>query len=510
MTDPIKFSIIGVVSLAAACASLDVEPIKPGPQSGLKYDLPMTQFQIDISRRATACLSKDGKNDLTPGGRLIIGNEAKVKAITVSDPDRIYAIYPDSLSTVLNKASLSVEYHSGTRRLKSINATVEDQAGPAIISAIKTAAGLGSLPAGTGSFSQMKCKSGLEKEIKKARDQKLKMKQATRELEAANLKVTNLKAQIASNASPDLLENLTKALIEQKAKASVLVGEQKKYADLSEPSVIKHSQITWPVNADEFEFEKAEKPKGEKDPEKTETPEGEKNPEKTETPEGEKDPEKTETPESKHKFNLTREQLKKLLGNVSLSESDLADINDKLALAIFIVNQEKYARKVSDNSKPITVTPTEEPSTTNGVFYREPAKGRLIIKPKTGSSNKIVHNKVYEISQLGFVDVIPIRSKIFESVEFSAEFDKKGRLVKSGYKQTSAPVTSATPIAETLGGLKRARQAQRDADLAAEIARLENEKKLQELKDPPDPGEVDLVDTIISELEAEKALNAIE
>jgi len=469
---PLLFS--GVV-LAGCASTLKVESIanSKGPQSGFKYELPMTQFEIEISRRAVSC--KPVKYIDGTELELVLANEVKVKPGSTSDPERIYSIDPSSPGNWFSKTAFSIEYHSGSRRIKTINGSVEDKTSDAVVTIIKTVAGLGTLPSGTpgtgaGESSpqkkKLKCKPGLEQQIAAVKGKSLAVKTATERLTKKNAEITAIKveqAKLLPAISSAVDNRLAAALRQQEMRAEDLRVKQAEYAVAAAPVTVTQKKFTWPKNANEFNYP------------------------------GEAVPEESD--------------MEKLTGNKKMTASQ----RSLLKLDIFIANAEPYAREVSktntdDVLQPLAVIKEVE-LPTPGIYYRDPAQGMLVIRPKNQNQKKVIHNKVYPISQLGFIDSLPVRAAPFESIEFSAEFAKDGRLTKGGYNRTAAPGTGAIPVAETIAGLKRARQVQADADLAAQIARLENEKKLKELLDPQDDsGDVSLLEEELILLSAEQAL----
>lgn len=453
-----KLLCVTAPALLIGCAStLDVQPItNPGSQSGFKYELPLTQFKIGITRRAVACKDNNPTvtNKYVDDGNLILTNEATVVVLSSSDPNRRYVIDPRSLSHFFNKAGFSIEYHGGTRRIKTVNATVEDQAGSALTSVIKTAAGLGGLPAAAGGFNQLKCNSGLAKKIQTADRAHQKVKTDAANLISQNAIIKKIKAAqtaVLPNSSNQLNDQLNNSLTHQAALIDVLRASQAAYALASKPVIIKQTTFTWPTTGDDFEYGKSLVP--------------------------------------------SLQQMKTLANIAQLNDRQKLD----LALSIFITNESvgDYARiikkyKKLSTGKYVAVGPNEDgihmatlpasdPSN-SGIYYREPANGRLVIQATIAKKVKKAHNKVYPISQLGFIDILPVSARAFESLEFSAEFAKDGRLVKAGYKDTSVPASTVLPVIETLVGLKRAKQAQEDSDLAAEATRLENRIKVLDLE----------------------------
>lgn len=477
--------VIGAVSLSG-CASLKVKTIDNPTtgQTGLKYELPLTQFQIDISRRVVACRDiqvprqdANGNDILDPTGQkimetkqqLIFSTEAVVKPRVVSDTSQAYVIDHRSLSTWFNRAAFSVEYHTGTRNLKSINASVEDLSGPALITAFKTAAGLGSLPGATGGEQVLECKAEIKGKVKLASDQLEIVKRKTDELKSKTREVARLKVAVVKNASPNALNDLTEAIDEEAALSAELSAETKLYAELSKPVTIKHKTIFWPTTGNQFTYDKAD----DLIPTVAQLAQVATNiPEVLE-----------QDPEDDNKPPIPTGALK-------------PTIQDRFRVEIKIENESNtpFARPIVSG-----VTAGVKRPNKAGIYYREPETGRL--KIVSTEPKKTIHSKSYPISQLGFVDVLPISTQWFESAEFSAEFDTFGRLTKVGYKQTATPSAMVGSLVETAAGVNRAKADQDNADLAREITRLEAEQKLEELKSTPD-------EDVVQTLEEQVVINA--
>jgi len=138
LTVPTSIATISAILLSSCATSLNVKPVKPGPQSGLVYALPMTQFKIDITRQVASCDNKDMKVKTT----------FKTEKTSIEDAENIYVIEPETLSHFFNTASSSIEFHEGTRQIKSFNSDVTDAAAPALGSLIKSAISIATLGAG--------------------------------------------------------------------------------------------------------------------------------------------------------------------------------------------------------------------------------------------------------------------------------------------------------------------------------------------------------------------------
>ena len=145
-----KFSIattmlVSCSTLIGACASLEVHPIERVNRAGIPYYLPLTQFDISVERRVATCAA-DG---------IQIATNVSAVTRTSDDPANGYSIDPQSLSHFFNASSMKVVFHEGTRQLKTINASVEDKAGPAIVASAKILASVASIVLTSGA-------SGLE------------------------------------------------------------------------------------------------------------------------------------------------------------------------------------------------------------------------------------------------------------------------------------------------------------------------------------------------------------
>ncbi len=136
--------------LCACTTTLDVEPYDPktSARTDIVYALPMRQYEITVTRQIESCIGKDS------GEQISIATSVDLKPGLVEDPDFTFAVDPTSLSNWVNTASFKVEFHPGTRFLKTVNASAKDEAGPALASLIKGAAGLIGIATGTAASAE--------------------------------------------------------------------------------------------------------------------------------------------------------------------------------------------------------------------------------------------------------------------------------------------------------------------------------------------------------------------
>lgn len=420
--------------------------------TGFRYALPLTQFKINVVRRAVGCTSVDDTADFTDSdnlyksnGKLVLSTEVSVEPTTIDDMDSVFIIRPRSISSFFNKAGFSIEYHSGTRRLKTVNASVEDKSGPALISAIKTVVGLGTLATGTaGSSSPLLCKDGLHDDIELANGAGLSVASIASRLKVTNAEIKRIKleqAKLLPSVSPVLSGDLLSQLQIQASQVEALRIAQAKYTELSKKTTIQHAELRWPTHSSDVRLA--------------------------------------------DQFVPTSAQLLTLSSTYDIGSTAKSRLGIDVSLTP-ICGQitHRLIESINDCNNPGAKIPKKDPDAiakVKGIYYREPAIGRLILTsvdqvfPST--TKKTLHNKEYPVAQLGFTDSLPVAAQPFESIEFQVEFAKDGRLVKGGYKDSAAPATSFMPVVETIASLERAKQAQEDAELAADVARVENEVK---------------------------------
>lgn len=120
----------GALCALGACTTTSFELAKVDlgasrTAQGVPYDLPMTQYEIEITRRI-----KDCTNNLTGV------TKAEIKAVrVVADPAHMYAVDPTRLTNWMKTSDFKVEYYP-SGGVRAVNASVEDQAGPVIANVV--------------------------------------------------------------------------------------------------------------------------------------------------------------------------------------------------------------------------------------------------------------------------------------------------------------------------------------------------------------------------------------
>lgn len=443
-----SFASISGCSSTLKVSALDTK--NPSAQSAIKYALPLTQFEITVVRRVTECKGANIGGGVP--GDLTIANEVSVERKLTNDPKGYFLVDPRSHSTYFNQAGFAIEFHSGTKFIKTVNASSTDQLGPTLVTVIKAVAGLGAIASGAGAGPNapppppLKCTLSTAQKVKDASDQLNVVRAKTNELKQKTLEVKQLKerqAKLLPSKDPILDANLVRALGVQDALITTLKAEAAKLEVLSK-DITHKKKLVWPTHGDEFL--------------------------------------RVDQNDDEVPIKLPPAVLQTWSNVAAVTPG----IERRLNIYVRLVPaQGAYSRTVA---QPIQ-TAEDTRSKTMGIYYREPAPGRLILetRPQVGGAAEEIFNKPFEISQLGFVDSLPVTAEPFESIEFSAEFSKDGRLLKAGYKDTAAAISSITPVLDTLAGLESARKAKELAEKQARQASLEADVKILDAQAAADP-----------------------
>lgn len=453
-------------------ANLKVANYANGPQTGLVYALPMAQFEVKIQRRISECNASNMK----------VVTKFEVTKKLVEDPEHLYVIDPKSLSTFFNSSSVEVKYHEDSRILKSLNATVEDKAAPAIVSAIKVAGTALGVPAPAGGRA-VTCNTanGIPKKVSYANAQLKALKAQTVALEAQSVKLAELVAQhkIAYPGSDPLSDPTILAAHQKLVSMKQTIGSQRAVVTAAlKPISHTTEAISWPMNGNDLGRSKA--------------------------------------------HGLPQKVLDEWVGRVS------AGPNQKRAFEVF------FSLKSDSQSIGRQGTKDEKiKADGSGLFYRNPIKGSLTFEthkdPKipigsAGHEFKTLDRHRDTIPQLGFVDKFQVSTGAFESAEFAIEFSKNGYLTQAGYKSKSAPSEALSSVGDALAtqlaALEKINDEKEQSALDAEKKRLETQVAIEEAQNklnPPSPTEsqetidmlnsdVELLKARLAEVEAEKRI----
>lgn len=459
------FAGASLISMSACSTSLAVKPVEQGPQSGVVYALPMTQFKIDIVRQVASC----------DGGNMKVKNTFNVEKVSIEDPDNIFVIKPDSLSHFLNTASTEIKFHEGSRRIKSFNSAVVENTGPTIGAIIKGAVGLMTVPSPFG-FAEdpITCwdEGGIKKKVEAAIEQEKVVKQTTKDINAQMLLVAKLTAEktaLLPGSTTAMDAKLAAAVAHLKSLKDRSTEEEKAFTELLKPITFKQS-LVWPKSG--------------------------------------------KTLARQEPIRIPVAALEKWVGPDSAGEPQIEALDIYLSLAA----DSGTARQAGQPMR------TDK----NGLYYRTPAQGALVFTGTKlvdeARQAAVLHRHKDTIAQLGYVNSLSIDAGPFESIEFSAEFDNDGGLVSAGYKETASPSAAVSSLIDTAveqyrtAGTYRAGREQ--AKLDAELKALQSELAIKEANEKLTPAETSeeaqalealtdettLLNAQIARLEAEKKL----
>jgi hypothetical protein len=435
----------------------------------------MTQFEITVTRRVASC-----DNDV-----MEVATEFEVKKKNTEDPSNTFVIDPTSLSHLLNKASTDIQFHEGTRYLKSINASVVDNVGPAVTSIAKAVAGIATLPitpGGGAAASLMACLQDNDpaKDIATllglANAQKLAVENLTRQINEQMLLVSRIVAEQTAKLpgrEPELDANVAAAVSHLKALRELSEQEEKRLVELLKPITFVQ-KATWPLSGTEFS--------------------------------------------RKEPIRMPVEELEKWIGVGS------GGPNQQRALDVGVSLE-------ADTT--VNVHLLQADDETPGIYYRAPRLGNLVftryVQQADGSARPEVMKRLPEvIAQLGYVNSLVIEARPFESMEYSAKFDANGGLVSAGYVATASASAAVTAMLEGVlteyRTVATSEAGAAQAELDAELKRLKTEidiKTANAALNPPATteeakalaalnAETTMLNAQIARIEAEKKLAALQ
>lgn len=426
-------SVCAAIALSGCTSNLAVKKIDIGSTAqGYPYQLRYTQFEIALAWRVTAC-----KVDEPNGLKMKIS--ADITAKTPLDPDQLYSIDPASLQGPFRATEFSMEWYED-RGTKSVNSTVDDQTGPAIINVltgIGKLAGAGLLPAGGSSkcsddvLAALKAINGVKDAAGNVvvEGQDSITKKAVKAVEEQTAVLTRLTARAAAlgaTVDDQTRNDMGNAQRLLEALKNVLTLEQGKLKSLLE-DVTDTRTITWPGDGLTFE--------------------------------------------SKEPIRPSAKAMEKWSMN---STSTGADIYLRLIPKDGQQLPSEAAAVGPDGSTP---TPDPDPSFA-GLPYREPRAMRLYIcspAPCAGTSAELEVSKDLvktadaQVFQGGTTFYLPFKGRTFASIKNSAGFAQSGVLTTAGSNQ---PRGAGSGAAETFKGAAEQVAAIKVADRTAETARL--------------------------------------
>lgn len=447
----------GIAILTGCSTKLDTKPASTTPTTDLIYALPIRQFDITVTRQLVSCGDQPGED-----GEMKIATEIAFEPLWGEDTDYLYAVDPTSLSEVFSSASFEVAFHPDTRFLKTINATVKDEIGPATVSVLKGAAGILGLTMGTGAGGApyLSCKDAAKKKLDSYRQAKQELEDATARLQDATQSLALRAAviqRLASASEADQAINAATQAAEAVRDAEQLLEAKLKIFNAAKASITLKDKQTWPKS--------------------------------------------------------TRDSNGQIVSSISGAQLDawLRDSSDSFSASQAAPLFDVYAeiRRGTSSVEPASFI-VGSVSETSSIKYRQPERGVLVFKTLSNQGrNKWIdcfsnstreevqskcrtfqipdsvaktHDDVFP--QLGTVNAVMVRARTFESVSITATFTETGALSGAGYKQSAAPAVAAASLFEQSVAQAVAFEAAREGKVAskraAEVARLTDLVKIEE------------------------------
>ncbi|HEX8443450.1 MAG TPA: hypothetical protein VF631_07370 [Allosphingosinicella sp.] len=413
-----------LMALPGCTRTLDVTGITPsGSRTGIGYVLPFTQYEVTATWRLDQCYTETE----VPGqpGKLTKANippkiAMKVEAAQGSaDDGRLaFMVNPQDLQSPTSITTFSAKWHDGRNLFSTIGASVEDRSAQIVGNVVKTAVKVlplamgmppGLLPPGSSAPTcTEKAAADLEaakaaKGLLEARTQDLE--RATAAYKATSERITALGASVGESAKTELdeaLKALGVAKRRQDAATEALTEAVK--------SITYTRKFRWPQNGDTFSREP--------------------------------------------------EPLPKEVWQRWVSGADDKYITRPVYLQIERIGTFGRRPPRTNLTRPRNLAGSDErisplpesagdqsyrlpPAEARGLRYRMPAAGRLVAcwRSPCGSEDPegVIASFDGPVVQLGYVNVLPFRSRAFGSNSFAAEFALDGSLKSVGYEQKAAP-----------------------------------------------------------------------
>ncbi|MEH3036268.1 MAG: hypothetical protein PGN23_07245 [Sphingomonas adhaesiva] len=422
-------SATAALALASCTGTLVSTPLTPeGQREGVGYSLPFTQWATTVTWRLGYC--PDPANPTANNGadaQVLV----KVDALagTADDGTLAFIIDPRLLQTPTSVTSFGVKYYEGTNNLQSINASVEDRSAQVVANLVRTATKVIPLLAGAGAppspspTATIFCSADSAKALAAAKAAKGNLDAANTAVEAAAETLTAANARIAAlgsavtDAARTDLDRAYTALAQAKSRQTDLAAALE--SALAKVSIVR--KLEWPTSSAEFSGAPL-------------------------LPDAAAfakwfDPASAPRPRPVY-FQIERR------GTFGRAPSR-ADM--------------RTGGPAPDPANPVKIQPGDAayrlPDTSSpGLHYRMMARGRLVVCSNspcgTADPTSVIASFDGPVAQLGFVNVLPFRSRAFGTTSFTAELAPDGSLESYGTEQKSAPLEGATgALADTATNL---------------------------------------------------------
>ncbi len=499
-----------LATLVSGCTgTMTSAPMTPaGPRVGIGYVLPYTNWSVTVAWRLDYC--PDRANPTANNGK-DAALAVKVDAVAGSADDGAlqFLINPQDLQTPTSITTFGAKWHDGRNVLSSINASVEDRTGQVIGNIVKTAVKIIPLAAGmpapgapvtqgaTPSATRF-CLPAAAAALEEAEMATALVVTRQGELKTRTVTLMALSRKVAAMGSA--IDDATKTALAVALDDVVRATRNSTAAEeaLSEAleAISYTRELTWPSGGDVFSSGPI-----------------------TVDPNRISSWVQLDSPDD---VPLREVYLQIERAGSFGREPSRADMRPR----------EPGTTLAADRSNPIRtnagVASYRLPdATSKGLRYRMSALGTLVACSRSPCGSEDRAGRIAEfagpVAQLGYVNVLPFKSRAFGSNSFTAEFGVDGSLRSVGYEQKSAPAEGATAAvadaANQLSGVldPTARLQAGTAHLVALKSRRDALEALREPKDDPIATETSalgaeraLLDARLARLQAEIALEQLQ
>ena len=492
----LHFTLATATFLAGCTATLESRPLSPSAaREGIGYVLPFTQWAITSTWRLDYC--PDRKNPEANSGKDAT-LAVKVEAIARSEDDGglAFVINPQDLQTLTSITTFNTKWHDGRNLISSINASVEDRTGQIVGNLAKTVVkiipltGIPNAPGGQGTprSATIFCSDDAAKALDSAQTAKASLQARQGILKTANAALAAISRKAA--AMGDSVDESTKQALSAAFDAVVKATREQSVAEEVLADSVKEISfsriVAWPQDGDVFSGGPLR------------------------------------MDEKKFAAWLTpSSELPMIFFQVERTGSF-----GRATARLDLRPSDVLRRLPVDSDNPTLASPGSDPyqipdTSSKGLRYRMPARGVLVVCWRSPCSAQDYAGRVaaFEgpVAQLGYVNVLPFRSRAFGSNAFTAEINIDGSLKSVGYEQKAAPAevaTGAIADATTQVAAVLDPTARLQAGNAYLKALKERRAALEALKDDPIADETSILDSetalLNAELERLKAEIALE
>jgi hypothetical protein len=397
---------LGGCTTSLAVHRLDPQaPVREGApaRTGIGYALPFTQFKVTETWQVASC---------TPGNvSLSVRAEAEIEQ--ADDTLHQYLIDPESLQTLLTRSEFNAAFHDGSNMLKSVNATIEDRTAAVIGNVVRTVVSLAPVIAGAPlaldeadnrNRTPPACTGTARDALDEAKLLKGEVNEATRKVNEANAAVVDAARDVADMGAA--VDEVTRArygaaVRQLNAQRAVLTLRSAQLANALAPITFQRV-IRWPERSDCFASLEA--------------------------------------------HQVDSDALESWFTNASPAEQP--QIYMAIERAGPFGQTPTACPAAGESGRVVSATYRDPPERAEGLRYRMPAQGRLVICSARPCASQNVADvlAVVEgpVAQLGYVNLLRVRARTFGSNTFAAEFRTNGSLTSVGYAQKAAPLEGAT------------------------------------------------------------------